>query len=61
MHYVVQVENRAGESATKEYEAASTGELLVMIESDLRRSPGHRIIAAWEKDCPERLIDAWWL
>jgi len=61
MNYLVEIENGTGKTATKEYEAESTGELLVMVEDDLRPHPGHRIVTAWEKHCPERSIDAWWL
>jgi hypothetical protein len=56
MLYVVEIENRERERATKEYEARSPNELLTIVQRDLRLYPSVHVVGAWEKGHPTRTV-----
>lgn len=56
MVYVVEIANRDNERATKEYLALSRRDLLLLINHDLEHHPSFRLVNAWPKDQPSRLI-----
>jgi hypothetical protein len=44
MMYIVEIENRSGETATKEYQAGSIAEVVRHVEFDLRDYPGFHLL-----------------
>jgi hypothetical protein len=56
MLYVVEIANGRGETATKEYEARSSRELLAIVHRDLRLFPNVQVLGAWEKGHPTRTV-----
>jgi hypothetical protein len=44
MIYIVEIESRSGETATKEYEARSIAEVVRHVEFDLRDYPGFHLL-----------------
>jgi hypothetical protein len=53
MKYVVQVTSPGGEISTKEYDAQSAQNLVLVLKHDLTTRPAAQIVAAWEKDRPD--------
>ena len=56
MLYVVEIENQDGKKATKEYEAKSSNELVIVVQRDLTLYPRVRLVGAWEKGHPTRTV-----
>lgn len=56
MVYVVEIENRAGARAVKEYDARSAYELNFMVRHDLSQYPAFRVVQAWPKADPDRTV-----
>jgi hypothetical protein len=44
MVYIVEIEHRSGETATKEYEACSIAEVVRYVNFDLRDYPGFHLL-----------------
>ena len=59
--YVVEVENKGGRKATKEYEGRSFDELRTKVAMDLRGYPEIHIAGVWRKGRPnERIFVGRW-
>jgi hypothetical protein len=53
--FVVEIESRAGERATKEYDASSVFALDVVVRQDLRPYyPAFRVVKSWAKESLDR-------
>jgi hypothetical protein len=56
MAYVVEVENKRGKRATKEYEGRSFEELRTKVTQDLRGYPEIHVAGVWRKGRPGQRI-----
>jgi hypothetical protein len=56
MTYVVEVEDKHGRRAVKEYDASSPYDLLGRVRYELTPYPDLRAVAAWCKAQPERAV-----
>ena len=56
MTYVVEIEDKDGRRAIKEYEASSSYELVGRLRYELRPYPDFRPVGAWCKEQPQRAI-----
>jgi hypothetical protein len=56
MTYVVEIEDRHGRRAVKEYEASSSYDLLGRVRYELTPYPDFKPVAAWCKEQPEKAV-----
>ena len=56
MTYVVEIEDKHGRRATKEYEASSSYDLVGRVRHELKSYPDFRPVAAWYKEQPEKAV-----
>jgi len=56
MTYVVEIEDKHGRRAIKEYEASSPYDLVARLRHELKPYPGFRPVGAWSKDQPEQVV-----
>jgi hypothetical protein len=56
MTYVVEIEDKHGRRAIKEYEASSPYDLVGRVRYELKPYPDFRPVGAWSKDQPEKVV-----
>jgi len=56
MTYMVEIEDKRGKRAIKEYDAGSSYELLGLVRHELTHYPDFRPVGAWRKDQPEKVV-----
>jgi hypothetical protein len=56
MTYVVEIEDRYGRRAVKEYEASSPYDLVGRVRYELKAYPGFKPIGGWCKEQPEKVV-----
>ena len=56
MTYVVEIEDKQGNRAVKEYEASSPYDLVGVVRHELEPYPHVRPVAAWHKGQPEKVV-----
>jgi hypothetical protein len=56
MIYVVEVEDKHGRRAVKEYEASSPYDLVGRVRYELKPYPDFTPVAAWYKEQPEKAV-----
>jgi hypothetical protein len=56
MTYVVEIEDKDGKRAIKEYDASSPYDLVGRVRYDLIPYPDFRPVGAWHKEQPEKVV-----
>ena len=56
MTYVVEIEDKNGCRAIKEYEASSAYDLANVVTHELRAYPGFKAVGAWQKSAPGKQV-----
>ena len=56
MTYVVEIEDKDGRRAIKEYEANSSYDLVGRLRHELRSYPDFRAVKAWCKEQPQKVV-----
>ena len=56
MTYVVEIEDKHGRRAVKEYEASSSYDLVGRVRYELQPYPDFKPVAAWRKERPEKAV-----
>jgi hypothetical protein len=56
MTYVVEIEDKHGHRAIKEYEASSPYDLVGRVRYELKPYPDFKPVGAWCKDQPQRTV-----
>lgn len=60
MTYIVEIEDNDGARESKEYEVSSAYVLVNVVQQELKTCPDFKVVKAWHKERPERVIHLSW-